>query len=631
MSQNDAIFEKFTQMLDFAESHSLFDYKWYVDHYSPNCSTREEAFADYLNKSWYAPVNPSPNFNNLEYLRSNPDVLLENNNSLIHYLFFGREEGRFKFPVDTRELCGLQREEVSAPAKKLKVVACLHIFYEEYIDKFLTAVEAFPIKLDVLISVCSEGAAQAARNRLKKIKNVGSSIVEVFPNQGRNFGPMLTTFSRKILKYDLLIHLHSKKSLYSGKTQDKWSNYLAEYLIENKFWVTRLVNEFAAKKDLGIYYPSTFWTMPSWSNHVLKNRYYLEQYREKYRLSELDDFISYPVGGMFWARPAAIKQLFLENYKVEDFPTEPIPNDGTILHAIERVLVPLTEKNGFKKTVLDVKNGHLKDNFSTISDEYRKDIDWLKSKVFNVECVSFDVFDTLVKRKYTFPDYAKILLGKELSENGYVTNSMDFVNLRNDVELQIRREKNFLGDVSIFEVYERIAVKLGLDVGHSKFLADREFNFDLDMIEGKTEIVCLLNDLYSSGKKIWVITDTYYSKSQIGAILKKAGVAAIFQILASSDLNARKDNGSMWQYVKKKILEDNIVSHVHIGDSATSDAQNASDAGINNIHLLNPFDKWKMMGFPMPFSRNEHDEKVILKWGGLLDKVGRWPFLPLRG
>jgi lipopolysaccharide biosynthesis protein len=50
---------------------------------------------------------------------------------------------------------------------------------------------------------------------------------------------------------------------------------------------------------------------------------------------------------MFFARPAAIKPLLAANFAFEDFPVEPLPIDGTILHAIERLTPTICESQGF--------------------------------------------------------------------------------------------------------------------------------------------------------------------------------------------------------------------------------------------------------------------------------------------
>ena len=51
---------------------------------------------------------------------------------------------------------------------------------------------------------------------------------------------------------------------------------------------------------------------------------------------------------MFWARSAALVGLFKESLQWEDYPLEPLPDDGTILHAIERLLPLVAIKAGYE-------------------------------------------------------------------------------------------------------------------------------------------------------------------------------------------------------------------------------------------------------------------------------------------
>ena len=63
---------------------------------------------------------------------------------------------------------------------------------------------------------------------------------------------------------------------------------------------------------------------------------------------------NFPVGTMFWARPAALMPLFELGLTWDDYPTEPIANDGSLLHAIERILPFVVEASGFRSVLTNV-------------------------------------------------------------------------------------------------------------------------------------------------------------------------------------------------------------------------------------------------------------------------------------
>ena len=63
---------------------------------------------------------------------------------------------------------------------------------------------------------------------------------------------------------------------------------------------------------------------------------------------ELPPFFDFPGGTMFWARPEALKLLFDLGLDGNDYPDEPVPLDGTILHAIERLLPFVARQAGYR-------------------------------------------------------------------------------------------------------------------------------------------------------------------------------------------------------------------------------------------------------------------------------------------
>ena len=61
----------------------------------------------------------------------------------------------------------------------------------------------------------------------------------------------------------------------------------------------------------------------------------------------LPPFFSFPVGTMFWARPQALAPLFDLGLDWNDYPAEPVPIDGTPMHALERLLPFVAQHCGY--------------------------------------------------------------------------------------------------------------------------------------------------------------------------------------------------------------------------------------------------------------------------------------------
>lgn len=617
-------------ILNMAKQHGLFNFEWYCEHQQATFLTEEAAFADYLYKSTFSTANPSPAFCTETYHKSNMDVYHSGGSPLTHYLTTGQYEGRHnesfmpKFEPKDKLLPSTTVSEI----KELKIAVCLHVFYEDFIDYYVHCLNHFPTNVDVYISLSKPEFVDTAVERFGTVKNVKNIKTAVVPNRGRNFGPMLVEFAQDLQEYDLFCHLHSKKSLYSGTEQKQWANYLGEYLLKDNQVITRMLNQFVEDPECGIYYPTSFWMMPDWVNHWLKNKSFSSALVKEWGLDINTEFLAYPVGGMFWARPAALTQLLDKEYQYEDFPEEPLPNDGSELHALERCIGLLAEKNGYKQLFYYPSLGKFTYQQDFMFSNYVNSQERLTNKLRPFETVSFDVFDTLVRRSHHVPDYAKLKLGQYLVSQELVNNAHEFVKLRNTSEFEVRKAKQFQGDVTIYEAYQQLASSLSWSEEQAKQYADMEFAYDLDMIESKDEMVDILNSLFLAGKEIYIISDTYYTEAQIVLMLRKAGVTNGYKLYVSSELGLRKDSGTMWAFISKQLSDNNKTSFVHVGDNAVADAQIPGDFGLANLHILNPLDKWQAAGWDNPFvGENALNEKEIIKWGPLVSTFGRYPFL----
>lgn len=609
-----------------ALQQGLFNLEWYEAH----CGKFPHplaAFKDYLDKSRFSNVNPSVNFDTEFYMRANVDIYHHGMSPLLHYMFHGCKEGRLSAPAIQRwqgvdELVPVE----TVSWRNQKIAICLHVFYPDFIAKFAQCLQQFPCSVDVFVATSSEKLKSQAESEFAKIPTVNKVVAVIAANRGRNFGPLLVEFGQALLDYDLMCHLHSKKSLYSGREQTQWFDYLNQYLFRDKHMVKSILRLFDANSDLGMYYPTSFWMMPSWVNHWTCNKAFAAGFVKDWGLDITENFVNYPVGGMFWARPKALEPLLSQKFTYEDFPAEPLANDGSWLHALERVVGLLAEKQGYKQFFYYPPVGKFTTDKSHIFMNYHKTPESLFNDLNNFNVVSFDVFDTVLRREFTEPDYAKFKLGQYMTSVGLFSSADAFIQARNEAEFQIRKNKEFQNDVSIVEIYEQLGRTFNWAEKVVKQHMELEFEYDLQMIKAKDEMLSLVNKLHDAGREIWFITDIYYTKQQIEIMLRKIGMAIPYRLFVSSDLGLRKDAGTMWTFIKELIQKED-KSYIHVGDNVRSDAQICGDFGLANLHVLHPIDKWQAAGYLPKFEHSEKfDEKNVLKWGKLIGNQGRYPF-----
>jgi lipopolysaccharide biosynthesis protein len=106
----------------------------------------------------------------------------------------------------------------------------------------------------------------------------------------------------------------------------------------------------AANDQLGLVFPDEP-NVIGWS----KNKEIAEDLAHQFGIKELPDrHFNFPVGTMFWARTEALKPLLSKGFRWEDFPEEPLPYDGTVLHALERLLPFVAKKMGYQVSMTHV-------------------------------------------------------------------------------------------------------------------------------------------------------------------------------------------------------------------------------------------------------------------------------------
>ncbi|MCP2086964.1 UNVERIFIED_ORG: ubiquinone/menaquinone biosynthesis C-methylase UbiE/glycosyltransferase involved in cell wall biosynthesis/TolA-binding protein [Paraburkholderia sediminicola] len=311
---------------------------------APECAsqTRAEAIRLFV-RSWRsgtATRKPAPGFNPSLYAQHH-NIGVEN--PFAHFIRAGRPAGAWM-----QRLINVAAPDVGAgPAPKCALH--IHAFYPDLVPDILARVGKNELECDIFLSVPSENAADALRATLP-VFNKGRIEIEVVPNRGRDIGPFLTQFSSRFEQYEVVGHVHTKKSLdlKSPAFVENWVQFLLENLIGGRHAsADAILGRFGAEPDLGIVYADDP-HLQGWS----ENWPFAEPLVRRIGLATLPDGdFSFPVGTMFWARPRALKPMFDLGLGWTDYPEEPLPYDGSILHAIERLLPLVAQAQGFSPAV----------------------------------------------------------------------------------------------------------------------------------------------------------------------------------------------------------------------------------------------------------------------------------------
>lgn len=285
------------------------------------------------------PFAPKPGFNDALYRMQNdvvgvPVVPLDDATDRLHQ----------SSPTTHRchVLGGGDTRGTEQPA--LPVAIHLHLHYADLGEDFARQIGAAFDKADVFVTVTSDKGRRLVDYAFRDYEG-GSVTIDVVPNRGRDIVPMLHVLKTYDIagKYGVFGHFHGKKQIVNGVSLGGvWREFLLETLIGNRDVATDLLGLFADDRDLGIVFAEDRLGV-SWT----KNRRFADALAKRMQpVPVMPELPVFPLGTMFWARPQALAPLVAVAFEPGELPIEPLPNDGSMLHAIERMLPAITESVG---------------------------------------------------------------------------------------------------------------------------------------------------------------------------------------------------------------------------------------------------------------------------------------------
>ena len=230
-----------------------------------------------------------------------------------------------------------------APAADDRPCAVLHVWYPELLDELVAALRASGLDWRLIVTTATEREA-AVRERIARLGV--DAEVEVFENRGRDILPFLHVANRLLDEgVTTVLKLHGKRSTHR-QDGEIWRRELLDKLLAPER-AARIATAFRDDARLGLVHAE---------GHLQPLDYYwgANQDNVDYLARRLgvpapdvgrDSFIA---GSMLWLRPAALRPLLDAHLSVEEFEPEAGQLDGTLAHAVERVLTLAAGAGGFR-------------------------------------------------------------------------------------------------------------------------------------------------------------------------------------------------------------------------------------------------------------------------------------------
>ena len=193
----------------------------------------------------------------------------------------------------------------------------------------------------------------------------------------------------------------------------------------------------------------------------------------------------------------------------------------------------------------------------------------------NKKIISFDIYDTLVKRNVPNPrDVFELVEYKYKKMHGI---DLKFKDIRINAEREVRKE-NIGYEITFDAIYEHI------NLPNRNDLKSIEIAIEEEICEPNYPVIKFFNQCISNGKRVIIITDMYFPELIIRKILKKCNISKFEKLYISSEVGVEKRTGKLFEYVLKDLdIKPNQM--IHFGDRRKTDNIIPRLKGISSFYI----------------------------------------------
>ncbi|MFT6436865.1 MAG: hypothetical protein ACJAVI_004937 [Candidatus Azotimanducaceae bacterium] len=228
-----------------------------------------------------------------------------------------------------------------------RILVHVHAYYSELVGDIRKYLINLPFEFDLLVSTNEESKKTRIERELYGLDCVNAFSVVVVANRGRDIGPMF--FAVDACEAEFVLHIHTKKSPHNHQLRG-WRRYLYEALLGEVGTLKGIIHAFDQNPNLGVLYPHPYYpVLPYMRLGDNRDQILIALDRYGFDQSEIEKlhFTDFPAGFMFWMRGEVASAILSANFTVDDFALEDAQDDGTLAHAIERLVPYISNAAGY--------------------------------------------------------------------------------------------------------------------------------------------------------------------------------------------------------------------------------------------------------------------------------------------
>lgn len=200
----------------------------------------------------------------------------------------------------------------------------------------------------------------------------------------------------------------------------------------------------------------------------------------------------------------------------------------------------------------------------------------------SIEIISFDLFETLVRRPLEAPADAYLLLTRKAN---WLTDGStpDFAQTRLDSELAARRIAG-QEEISLADIYRHVQKRYRLSEAVVRRLMEMEIELETRLAQPREIGRKAWEIAQAAGKRIIIASDMYLPEAAVTGIIAKCGYHGYHRLYLSSTLGVTKKSGGLFAEIARD-LQTAPKKILHIGNNKAVDIEPAQRLSLATFYL----------------------------------------------